>query len=83
MTYTEEEAKTRWCPFARVVESGAVNSYNRSLSSDCPPAARCIGSACMAFRCAAVTNYGQPVVDENGDQVFSSHAGYCGLAGKP
>lgn len=33
---TEEEAKTKWCPFARDVDGA--------------PTTNCIGSACMAWR---------------------------------
>lgn len=42
---TEAEAKTKWCPFARLSEMGGT--YNR-----CGPSANleCIGSACMAWR---------------------------------
>jgi hypothetical protein len=42
---TEEEAKTKWCPMARAVmptTGGAASSYG--------VAAKCIGSACMAWR---------------------------------
>lgn len=68
---TEEEAKTKWCPFARVVtlmrrsddrtEFLGVAAGNRlGLSAEIeikgstdranPESARCIGSACMAWR---------------------------------
>lgn len=47
---TEEEAKTKWCPFARV-DSTAANRPNPGPNCDVtagwPP---CIGSACMAWR---------------------------------
>lgn len=61
---TEEEAKTKWCPFARSlialreVESQNVaggTSANRwnGISTNTPPVSdipKCIGSACMAWR---------------------------------
>jgi hypothetical protein len=66
---TEEEAKTKWCPFARLTFStegfAAGNRFD-----DCAWAekrALCIGSACMAWRW--------------GDNAETS--GSCGLAGKP
>jgi hypothetical protein len=70
---TEEEAKTKWCPFARVLDgsAAAVAAVNRDAddSEDWPT---CIGSACMAwrkYRCGQI----------EGERID----GYCGLAGKP
>lgn len=50
---TEEQAKTKWCPFARSLElsdlasaGGAVNrSSFRAVAADC----RCIGSDCAKW----------------------------------
>jgi len=52
---TEDEAKTRWCPFTRVAQEGrAVGHYNRILRRDgesqIPYSTRCIASTCMAWR---------------------------------
>ena len=74
--YTEAEAKTKWCPFVRLmVNSGGVLGdspphnrvllFNVAKDDNIPEAAYCIASACMAWR--------------TGDGVH----GYCGLAGKP
>lgn len=57
---TEEEAKTKWCPFARVLDSGkdarigyvAANRWQGPLYGT--DAARCIGSSCMAWRTTPV-----------------------------
>jgi hypothetical protein len=60
---TEEEAKTKWCPQARI--------------DIC-----CIGSACMAWRCAdeieSVSLTAGVVVTRK-----STTDGWCGLAGRP
>lgn len=62
--YTEEEAKTKWCPFSRVhqidnVSSTAINriadpsgKYDAqgNVPACTPGASLCIGSACMAWR---------------------------------
>ena len=77
---TEEEAKTKWCPFVRL--HGGDMSFNRYGAGETPPMGLCIGSACMAWRW---------VVDEIGNpRVFATQTlgeevrlGSCGLAGKP
>lgn len=97
---TEDEAKTKWCPFVRVAslhesknprEWIGVAGANRAVSSGIvdkkgvgddglPDAARCIGSACMAWRYERrrfETN------DEGRVREALGGAGYCGLAGAP
>jgi hypothetical protein len=69
---TEDEAKTKWCPFVRfqTFDSPPANRWKQQLPEDEPYAlnpipCRCIGSACMAWR--------KGLKDQ----------GYCGLSGKP
>lgn len=77
---TESEAKTKWCPFARVmtgdVDSGltfppgnraAVRERGELRVNENPETCRCIASACMAWR-----RYLSPEMHREG---------YCGLAG--
>ncbi len=77
---TGDEAKTKWCPFARVGSSAvAWPSANRDVVPDAGPRSmerlsRCIASACMAWRGRVMTSMGS---GEDYDE------GYCGLAGKP
>jgi hypothetical protein len=61
---TEEDAKEKWCPFARVIErdcDGSTRARNRVVHLDAAgnvlkeitdtlAGTRCIGSACMAWR---------------------------------
>ena len=68
---TEEEAKKKWCPFARQMVSidqlenpVAIASANRFHKDKI---AGCLASRCMAWRWR--------------DDVTTD--GYCGLAGKP
>ena len=93
---TEEEAKTKWCPFARVIVGQADGShiatqppYNRFQRADdrtaVPPASYCIGSACMAWRwIKPIPRFkeGTMEVDPETLNLPPTH-GYCGLAGKP
>lgn len=49
---TEEEAKTKWCPFIRIVRAGEFEfATNRmSKASEDGGNCLCIASACMAWR---------------------------------
>lgn len=83
---TEEEAKTKWCPFARVVaytarEAGQA-AFNRACGpndgANTRPAALCFGSACMAWRTAQVGR----VLPGDEHKTYREQ-GFCGLAGAP
>jgi len=80
---TEDEAKTKWCPFVQFHMSHdgdtATNrdrfvlpetDLTRQLCDAVRHNARCVGSECMAWRWEEQ----QPVEDG---------VGFCGLAGKP
>ena len=80
---TEEEAKTKWCPFIRLTASGGSEWHtNRDPSLPSSPsdtqAYRCIASACMAWRVAQVGR-----VEEGNEYKTYKPVGYCGLAGAP
>jgi len=81
---TEEEAKKRWCPFARVIsgddpERAPNGPYNRDHwitdegVEDTIHRSTCIASDCMAWR---VEKY----IDVNDNTIAR---GFCGLAGQP
>lgn len=79
---TEDKAKTKWCPFARVGSSAvAWPSLNRDAvqsAGNMSDLTLCIGSACMAWR--ATDNEATPSPTGAGAPLSKS-AGYCGLAG--
>ena len=66
---TENEAKAKWCPFARVVTGPWAVAVNRvvdlkTLKPHLPGTTMCIGSKCMAW------------------QASSSSSGWCDLVGR-
>jgi hypothetical protein len=71
---TEAEAKTKWCPFARVgVGAGAgMAGVNRPIyrNETVINATGCIGSDCMAWREAPAPA-----------EIVGPIHGFCGLAG--
>lgn len=86
---TEDEAKTKWCPFTRYGGDSAstCNRYIMMVEPLRPEVAAwnaCIGRGCMAWRWS--TNFNQlqcEFPDKSGDDLFAIASGYCGLAGKP
>lgn len=69
---TEDEAKTKWCPFVRLTASAGEWHINRPPGSapDKPGDYLCMGAACMAWRWYPSNGLGIRI-------------GLCGLAGKP
>lgn len=81
---TEDEAKTKWCPAARVTQiSGeAGNRYAFDHDGSQQAAfARCIASACMAWRWIGELKTFGPREAPEERRVYER--GFCGLAGKP
>lgn len=78
---TEEDAKTKWCPFVRhqsLEEYGASNRAGKFNDDGVGYDSdniwnKCVGSACMAWRT-------EHFIDE---KRMPDVRGYCGLAGKP
>lgn len=59
MLLTEDQARTKWCPHARVVEvdddqlHGPFNRYHPNADANFSGVAKCIASGCMAWRIGA------------------------------
>lgn len=80
---TEDEAKTKWCPMARVGSSSSGNgALNKDWARGPVAASMCIASECMMWRWhlrSLPRDYPhQPPMVET-----SKTEGYCGLAGAP
>ena len=81
---TENEAREKWCPFARIGFSGRPGSaaVNRIMDVDSEKPALlnnvtpCIASDCMAWRDDKTANAVARSRMDNEDH------GYCGLAGE-
>lgn len=82
---TEEEAKAKWCPFARqmvqIDSKGttngpiAIGSANRFAAAE---GSLCFGAGCMAWRTVQRNHHPKPV-----DDTHTVTIGFCGLAGEP
>lgn len=88
---TEQEAKAKWCPFARAQteDTPTAPAVNRTLHGQIDIGCHCIGSACMAWRWMAAGEYAIELAATKGlAEHFATRdgkqvGGYCGLAGKP
>lgn len=85
---TEEAAREKWCPFARVyaVVDGDVVTVNRETLSQPAKWCRCIASGCMMWRWEAGARLDAKrdfVVQGMGEHGVGHARGFCGRAGKP
>jgi hypothetical protein len=89
MYLTEEEARGKWCPQARVEFSRG--SINRLAGGGWNGPANCIASECMMWRGIQETwiiskeRYAKPRETFSADDFMMKYGnkGYCGLGGKP
>lgn len=94
MLLTEDEAKTKWCPFARLGEIGAT--YNRTgpvaglqcIASDCAawrdvPRERHLHDKRTGARISSALSENSEWRLANPDEPSPASRGYCGLAGRP
>ena len=88
--HTEDEARTKWCPHARIgSDSTGLGCLNRDFAKGPPDAALCIASECMAWRFEPVeaweARYEQweDAADIGGVNrgPEPKPLGYCGLSG--
>lgn len=88
---TEEEAKGKWCPFARSPDNDKEGTWaaNRRRLGAIDGGCKCIASACMAWRWDGRWDEGGTFLKRIGHGSYSGKIGetqgdgYCGLAGKP
>lgn len=96
---TEDEAKQRWCPFARKASLGTSReAVNRKRDGSPADHSGCIASACMAWRWVDDWETSHTPPDPMTDDWMRAEAvagvahwvrrvrrslGYCGLAGAP
>lgn len=83
---TEEKAREKWCPMARVSDTGGGNRYPHVHDlANGHAFARCLASDCAAWRWANDSD-GEPSYHRT--KIGEGHydnapLGYCGLAGAP
>jgi hypothetical protein len=64
----EDEARTKWCPYARTSQADSSGNRRHGGHGDPDPDCKCIASRCMAWRWSYDMEEGL--------------SGYCGLAGR-
>ena len=74
MTTTEEDARTKWCPYSFAAQP-VVNEYGAEVQ--CAGPWMCRGSECMAWRWVLTEKRHAPL------GVQERVEGYCGLSGSP
>ena len=84
---TEDEAKTKWCPFARYVSirgEGINRWIHEGETQTNPEPSRCIASDCMAWRWTTAPDRAESYARE-APRAHREHPfvakGHCGLAG--
>lgn len=90
MITTEEEAKTKWCQMmaSAPLERDETERYGNHQGV---VSARCLGSACMAWRWWDAVEHSRAYYIENTRNrapselsgPIESRRGYCGVAGSP
>jgi len=85
---TEEEAKKKWCPMAKVMNingGGGGNRWDGAASNKNKDAIGPVGATCVASDCMAWRWYDHVKFDASGTSQGRPDdcPGYCGLAGKP
>ena len=96
MILTEEEARTKWCPMARVAfewthggtidnqgfqVGGRPSSATVNRGADLSSHCNCIASECVMW--VRTDNVAEPQHPTDATEPVYKVAGYCGLAGKP
>jgi len=79
---TEDEARKKWCPFARHTQDEApvANRWDSDLN---PIQCRCIASDCLAWRWRVTSGVEERMYHDVAAGKEPQREGYCGLAGKP
>jgi hypothetical protein len=81
MILTEEEAKTRWCPFARQLMRAGDTWAPANRDRDYDDMCLCIASQCMAWRWNNAMSEAEFVKMATTGET-KAPVGFCGLAGK-
>jgi len=75
---TEDEAKTKWCPYAIYPFAGGMSANRGFDSHSSEDKVKCIGSACMAWRIGLSLT-----ISGDNQEIGTKPHGFCGLAGRP
>lgn len=79
MIVTEQEARTKWCPHARVASYNEQSARNRTADGTLMAASRCMASACMAWKWKHNHSPEERQEREKFGLKAETPKGYCGL----
>ncbi len=86
MSHTEAEAKTKWCPFGRVLVHGgsmgwgaAVNRNSDILTEKVERSSKCLASACVVWVWRKDEIESEFYLEAHPEEALK---GYCGLINK-
>ena len=87
MDMMEDQARTKWCPYARTDRGRDVGNATVNRGH-CPDSinwsnTRCIASDCMAWRHTTDRSTEQASIENLHNMSGKPDDGYCGLSGKP
>ena len=77
MYLSEEQARARWCPFARVDGNNRINNTKNDGFANAPQPYHCIADECMLWRAVHMTHM------KHGAEHLMANHGYCGMGDRP
>lgn len=79
MIVTEQEAKTKWCPHARLRSLNGDVAINRATDGSSATRSKCLASECMAWKWVYGNSPAEQAERKPHGMAVKEPKGYCGL----